>query len=206
MLSASIALIYSVVGLKNFLAILTPLQSTDVRAVFLIVFSFFLTVFTVRQVQSNGWDAVEQLLGNSRQFLLGIAVGILMLAIMLVYLAYLPSSGAMGSFYLKLSRLTPLVVLAIIFLPLTELFFRAFALPSLEDRYDRLLALFISAGLFALVLATPVPILIAFGVGLAEIFRRSNSGLTPFVAQVVFHVGLVISVSFVPWVRSLFMF
>ncbi|UCH24304.1 MAG: tetratricopeptide repeat protein [Trueperaceae bacterium] len=206
LLSATIALVYSVVGLKNFLAILTPLQSTDVRAVFLIVFSFFLTVFTVRQVQSNGWDAVEQLLGNSRQFLLGIAVGILMLAIMLVYLAYLPSSGAMGSFYLKLSRLTPLVVLAIIFLPLTELFFRAFALPSLEDRYDRLLALFISAGLFALVLATPVPILIAFGVGLAEIFRRSNSGLTPFVAQVVFHVGLVISVSFIPWVRSLFMF
>lgn len=90
-------------------------------------------------------------------------------------------------------------------LPLTELFFRSFLIPSLRRRYDPTTAGFASAGVYALALVTPIPLLFVIGLVLTEVFRRRRNGLTPLIAQMVVGIGLVLLVAFADWPRSLFM-
>ncbi len=205
LMAALAALVFSLVVYDNVLAILTPLQQTDVRAVFLLVFTVLLVLLTWRRVAINGWDPMDRLLGSGEQTLAGIGLGLLLLVATLAYLAYLPLGGFLGPFYLDLSRLTPLVVAAVVLLPLCELFFRAFVIPPLTRRYDAAIAVTGSASLYALVLVTPVLLLFAIGATLAAVYRRRSNGITPLVAQLVFHVGLVLAVAFSPWARSLFL-
>ena len=56
----------------------------------------------------------------------------------------------------------------------------------------------------SIIFFSPVLLLAIFGLGLTELFRRRRNGITPLVAMVVFHLGLVVSVAFSPWIRSLF--
>ena len=204
-LGLAIALTYGVLVYENALAILTPLQATDVRAVLLISFSLIVTLLTIRRVRANGWDAFDRLLGGSDQVPLGIVVGLAMVAALLAYLVYRPEGPWLGGFFLDMSRLTPALVIAMALLPLTELLFRAFAFPTLAKRYDDTFALIISGSLSALVLVTPLLVLLVFGLVLAEIYRRRGNGLTVLVAQFVFYLGLVLMVAFSPWARSLFL-
>ena len=201
----AIALVYSVVVFQNVMAIATPLQASDVRSVFFITFAVLSTLLCIRSVQRNGWDPSERLLGGSSQMLNGALVGLVFLAIMLGYLAIRMDGTVLGPFFLDLSRTTPLIVAALVLLPLSELFFRAYAYPALERRYDRWIATFITAGLFALVLFTPVVVMVVFGMVLTEIFRRSRSGAVPVVTQLVFHLGLVVAIALSPWARGLFL-
>ena len=204
--SLAAAVAYSLIAFNNALAIMTPLQDTEVRAVLLITFSLMATLLTVRRVQQNGWDAFEKLLGSAEQAFLGIVIGLVLVAAMLAYLAFRPEAVWLGDFFLDLSRLTPLVIVAMVLLPLSELLFRAFAYPTLMNRYDRSIGLIISGGLSALVLVTPVVLLYIFGLVLSEMFRRRNNGMTVVVTQLVFYLGLVLVVAFIPWARSLFVF
>jgi membrane protease YdiL (CAAX protease family) len=135
----------------------------------------------------------------------GIGLGILMLAAVLAYLAYAPLGGLLGPFYLDPTHLTPLVVAALVLLPLTELFFRAFLIPPLRRRYDGSIATIGSAALYGLTLVTPVALLFVFGLVLSEVYRRRSNGITPLLAQLVLNVGLVLAVAFSPWARSLFL-
>ncbi len=57
-----------------------------------------------------------------------------------------------------------------------------------------------------MVLVTPVVLLYIFGLVLSEMFRRRNNGMTVVVTQLVFYLGLVLVVAFIPWARSLFVF
>jgi tetratricopeptide (TPR) repeat protein len=205
LLAALAALVYSLVVYDNALAFLTPLQETDVRAVFLIALSVLLVSLTWRRVSINGWDPFERLLGSGEQAMAGIGLGILLLAAVLGYLAYIPHKGLLGPFYLNLTRLTPLVIVALVLLPLTELFFRAFLIPPLRRRYDASIATIGSAALYGLALFTPVALLFVFGLVLAEVFRRRSNGITPLLAQLVLNVGLVLAVAFSAWARSLFL-
>ena len=205
LLAALAALVYSLVVYDNALAFLTPLQETDVRAVFLIALSVLLVVLTWRRVGLNGWDPFERLLGSGEQAMAGIGLGIVLLAAVLGYLAYVPRGGLLGPFYLNLTHLTPLVIVALVLLPLTELFFRAFLVPPLRRRYDAGIATLGSAALYGLALFTPVALLFVFGLALAEVFRRRSNGITPLLAQLVLNVGLVLAVAFSAWARSLFL-
>ena len=205
LLAALAALVYSLAVYDNALAFLTPLQETDVRAVFLIALSLLLLILTWRRVGTNGWDPVERLLGSGEQALAGIGLGLVLLAAMLAYLAYIPQGGLLGPFFLNLTHLTPLVIAALVLLPLTELFFRAFLIPPMRRRYGDGIAVTGSAALYGLTLVTPVALLFLFGLALAEIFRRRSNGITPLLAQLVLNVGLVLAVAFSPWARSLFL-
>jgi len=205
MLAALAALVYSLAVYNNALAFLTPLQETDVRAVFLIALSLLLVGLTWRRASMNGWDPVERLLGSGEQAMAGIGLGILLLAAVLAYLTYAPRGGLLGPFYLDLTHLTPLVIAALVLLPLTEVFFRAFLIPPLRRRYDAGIATIVSAALYGLTLVTPVALLFVFGLTLAEVFRRRSNGITPLLAQLVLNVGLVLAVAFSPWARSLFL-
>jgi len=205
LLAALAALVYSLVVFNNALAFLTPLQETDVRAVFLIALSLLLVGLAWRRVALNGWDPVERLLGSGEQALTGIGLGILMLAAVLAYLTYAPRGGLLGPFYLGPTYLTPLVVAALVLLPLTELYFRAFLIPPLRRRYDGSIATIGSAAVYGLTLVTPVALLFVLGLALSEVYRRRSNGITPLLAQLVLNVGLVLAVAFSPWARSLFL-
>ncbi len=201
--AAAVALIYSLLIYNNLLAVITPIQGSNVRAVFLLVLTLMLAGLTWRRVARHGWDPVERLLGSGDQAMLGIGLGVLLLAATLAYVAYAPDHGILGPFYLDLTRLTPLVVAALVLLPLSELYFRAFLIPALRNRYDPGTAAFASASVYALVLVTPIPVLFLSGLLLSEVFRRRGSGMTPLIAQFVFGIGLVLLVAYSSGVRSL---
>ena len=197
---------YSYLRYENLLAIITPLQQNDVRALGIAVMAFCLTLFALQRVQRNGWNALETLLGKSADIGLGLGVGIVLLAVVVAYYYYLGDMPwAMGGgFYLDFLMISPLLIAAVVLLPLAELFFRAFVMPPLTRRYHPVIAVLMSSVLSALVLVTPPLLLIAIGLALAASYKRSNDGLTPLVAQVVLHLGLLLGVSFNMWMRTLF--
>jgi membrane protease YdiL (CAAX protease family)/Tfp pilus assembly protein PilF len=199
------AYLYGAFVFNNYLAFLTPLQSADTLAVFLITFTLIAVAGAWRRVRLSNQDPVEKLFGRSDQLLGGIGLGILLLAITLLYLGFLPRGGLYGAFYFNLNQLTVPVVVALIVVPFSELFFRAFALPPLMQRYGGTTAIIISAGLYALVLGTPVLLLVALGAILAAAFRSTGSGLLVFVAQLTLHAGLLLAVTFSSWTATLFL-
>lgn len=204
LVALAITLVYGQVRYDNLLVLLTPVLQSDARALFLLTTSVLLALLTWRRVQMNGFEPLEALMGRSDRAGTGFVWGVLFLAATLAYLHYRPFDGSLGVFYLDLFQLTPFVVAAAILVPLTELFFRAFLLPPLTRRYDAAIATIVSAALYALVFSTPVALLAAFGLLLADAFRRRKSGWEPLVAQLTLHVGLLIAVSASPWARSLF--
>ncbi len=209
MLSLGVAIVaafaFSILRYNNFLAMATPWQSNEVRAVFVLVLTLMLASTAVWRATRNGWDPVERLIGSIDQSPVGILSGVVLLVAALAYLAFAPRFGLDGSYYLNLAKLTPLIIAAAILLPLSELYFRAFVMPPLIKRYDRSLAFFIAAALSALSFASPLFLLIAVGLLLSEVFRRTNSGVNPLIAQLVLNFGLIMAVQFVPWVHGLFL-
>jgi tetratricopeptide (TPR) repeat protein/membrane protease YdiL (CAAX protease family) len=199
------AFAFSVLRYNNFLALATPWQANEVRAVFVLALTLMLAFTAVWRATRNGWDPVERLIGSIDQSPLGVLSGVILLAAALGYMAIAPRFGLESGYYLNLAKLTPLIIAAAILLPLSELYFRAFVMPPLIKRYDRSLAFFIAAALSALAFASPLFLLIAVGLLLSEVFRRTNSGVNPLIAQLVLNFGLIMAVQFVPWVHGLFL-
>lgn len=200
-----ISLGYSYLVFHNLLAIVTPLQSSEVRAIFLIALALLLSLLSIWRVQRNRWDAMEVLIGRSQGIPLGVLIGLGLLGVTLLYLAYAPQVPWLGSFYLNFAQLTPTLLGTVVVLPLLELFFRSFALPPMLHRYGASLAIAISACLYALLLGSPLALLLIAGAALGEGFRRTGSGLTPLIAQWVFYLGLVMVTTFSGWSRALFL-
>jgi len=200
-----ISLGYSYWVYQNPLAIVTPLQSSEVRAIFLITLALLLSLLSVWRVQRNRWDAMEVLIGRPHDIPLGMLIGLGLLGAALLYLTYAPQVPWLGYFYLDFAQLTPTLIGAVVVLPLLELFFRSFALPPMLHRYGASLAIAISSGLYALVLGSPLVLLLIAGAALSEGFRRSGNGLTPLIAQWVFYLGLVMVTTFSGWGRALFL-
>ena len=203
-LSLSVAFVYGVLRYENYLAFLTPLQSGDLRALFFACFGAFLFLFTVLRTVRNGLDPVATLLGDADKVATGAFIGLGLVVVTLLYLGYSKDFLGKGVFYLDFSRLTPTLVAAAVLVPLSEVFFRAFAQPPLQERYPRHYGVLVSGTLFALVFASPALLLLAIGFALAAFFHRTGSGLAPLVASLVFHLGLVVGVALLPWVRQLF--
>ena len=194
-------LLFSLLRYNNLLALFTPWQANEVRAVYVLTLTLMLAATAIWRVKRNGWDPVERLVGSIEQSPMGILFGLVLLAAALAYMTYAPRLGIISSYYLNLIKLTPLVIIAAILIPLSELYFRAFVMPPLEKRYDKTLAFCIAAALSALAFASPLFLLIVFGLLMSEVFRRTNSGVNPLIAQFVLNVGLIVGVQFIPWVR-----
>jgi tetratricopeptide (TPR) repeat protein len=200
-------LVYSVLVHRNTLAFVTPLQREDARAVYLALLALCLTVMAAWRVRSRGWSASEKLLGSSGDLSLALLAGTGLLALVIGYLYVAPRflGEAWGGYYLDLFHLRPTVVAAALLVPLAGLFFSAFALPALLKRYRPPYAAAIGTLLFALVLVSPLPLLLVLGWVLTRLFLRSANGQTPVVAHLVVNVGLVLGVAFLPFVRTLFL-
>ncbi len=187
------AVIYGYVRYHNFIALLTPFQSAEMRAVFLTVLALFLAGLSIWRVSANGWQPVKTLLGSPSQALLGIGLGGVLLAGTFGFQA-VASATAWTGLYPANVPLMPAFI-AVLALPFAELFFRAFAIPSLERRYTPFYGVAISSVLYALVLGTPLLLLFIIGVVLGVVYWRTKSGFTPLLAQLTFNVGLLVSAS-----------
>jgi tetratricopeptide (TPR) repeat protein len=203
-LGAVIAFVYGLWRYDNYLAIITPVQSADTQALFLAITALFLTGFAFFRVRQFGWDPAEVLLGVVDHIPLGIVTGLGMLALAIGFQYFVGQNFFFSGFYLSTAQLTPTVAAAALLLPLSELFFRAFLIPPLKKRYDALFAVIISALLYGLLLGAPVVLLLAFGYLLATVFIRTNSGINTVVASLVFHLGLLVAIAFIPFVRGIF--
>ncbi len=189
----STALLYGYIRYQNLLAMLTPLQSDELRALFLAALALFLAGLSIWRVKVNGWQPVKTLLGSPSQAFLGVMLGGALLAGTLGFRAY-ASQPLWTGFYALNTPLTPALI-AVLTLPLAELFFRSFAIPSLERRYTPFYGVAISSTLYALVLGTPLLLLFIIGVVLGVVYWRTKSGFTPLLAQLTFNLGLLLSAS-----------
>ncbi|MEM7738062.1 MAG: tetratricopeptide repeat protein [Deinococcota bacterium] len=203
-----VMLVYSYLAHGNPLAVITPLQAADTKAVFLITAFVLLTLLSMRKVRAKGWRRpLHELLGDKAQASLGVAVGLGLLAAILGYRFWVsrnyPDVVWLQGFYLDFSQLTPFVIVAALLVPVAEVYFRAFATTPLSQRYGDTIGLLIATSIFALVLATPAPLLVVIGVALGGIFMRNRDGRTPIIAQATLHVGLILALGFSTFVRSL---
>lgn len=189
---------------NNFLAILTPFQNGVIKDLYFICFALTLFALSLQTTAANGWNVRDQLFGRLRRevALDGPAVGLLMLGAALLYQFGVQFINFKG-FYLDLSNWRTTLGAAVLVLPLTEVYWRAFALFPLEKRYGQGIAYAITSVLYALALTSPLPLLIGFGVGLLYFTNRSGGTLPAIVAQWVFHVGLLLALS-IPLVRTWF--
>ncbi len=188
----------------NYLAIMTPFQSAQIKDIYFIFFSLTLVGLSFQTALSNGWNARQQLLGSAKRELAldGPAVGLAMLAVALLY-QYGAQFLNFRGFYLDLSTWRTSLAAAVIILPLTEVFFRAFALYPMEKRYGQPIAYAILSVIYALALTSPIPLLIGVAVGLLYFTNRAGGTLPAIVAQWVFHVGLLLTL-LIPTVRTWF--
>ena len=188
-----ITVVYGCIRYQNLLAILTPLQGAELRALFLGMLALFLASLAVWRVTRNGWRPVVTLLGSPSGALLGIGLGMFFLAGTFGFQAYASQPLWTGLYPADVPFVPALI--AVLTLPLAELFFRAFAIPSLGRRYTPFYGVAISSTLYALVLGTPLLLLFIVGVALGVAYWRTKSGLTPLLAQLTFNVGLLLGTS-----------
>jgi hypothetical protein len=199
------AVIYGVVVYGNLLALLTPHQQHEARAVYLIMFAVVASLLAWQRTRALGWNARQRLAGSADGVAAGIVVGALVYAVMLGYLIYVPRGGWAGPFFLDLAWPTPMRFAALAVVPIAEFYFRGFLRPAIEERYGAGLSVAIMALVWALALATPVAALVPIGLALAEIDRRRPNGLTAVVALWIAWLGLAVTVLIAPYVRGLFL-
>jgi tetratricopeptide (TPR) repeat protein len=188
----------------NYLAILTPYQSAVARDLYFIFFALTLVLLCFQTASANGWNAREQLLGSAQRevALDGPAVGLAILAVALLYqfgVSFLNFKG----FYIDFTVWRTTLPLVILLLPLTEVYFRAFALYPMEKRYGVGIAYAILSVVYALALASPIPLLIGIGLALLYFANRTSGTMPAVVAQWVFNAGLLLCL-LIPTVRTWF--
>lgn len=199
------SLIYTSLAYSNLLALLTPHQQHDARAVYLIGFGLTSAVLSWWRVRKNGWEPADRLLGRADGALSGLLLGALIYAATLAYLLYLPRGGWAGTFFLDLVALTPLRVIALAVLPLSAVFFFGLLRPAATRRYGSAFGLAVTAIALALSLATPLLLLLPVAIVLVEADRRRPNPLSAMTALWVALLGLAATVGISPFVRSLFL-
>lgn len=211
LLSLPLAMAYGVARYGNLLAMFTPVQDGDTRAVLFITFSLVVAWGAWRSAARNGWQPKTALLGTIGRpsqesgAAKGVLLGLLMLAATFVYRAYLPEWEWLGNHFLDLAHLTTAAAVALLVIPLSEIYFRSFAFPAFERRYGPEMAIIISAVLSALIFTTPAPLLLGIGLVLATVYRGSRNGALTFTAMATLHWGLLLAVLTLPLARSLFL-
>jgi membrane protease YdiL (CAAX protease family) len=206
LVALAVTLVYSLVRHDNVLALLTPVQQDDARAVYLIAFALTTAALSWQRLRRLGVDAGERLLGtpSADRVASGVAAGLAMVAVVVAYFAFTDRTGVFGGFFVDLARPTVATAVALALVPVSELYFRGFLYPALARRYDARLAVVVSGLVFGLAFGTPVLLMVLIGLGLAELHRRRPHGLMLLSTVVVGWIGLVLVAALSPTVRSLF--
>lgn len=189
----------------NFFAILTPSQSGVAIDTFLIVMSLTMLLLSFQTAKTNGWKIGQVLFGKPSQESIaeGVAVGLIAVALAIGY-QFLSRQLGMVSFFTDVLNWRISLVLLIVVLPFSEVFFRAFAFYPLEKRYGTLIGSSIALTLFALCLVAPAPYLLIHGALLTFVAARAKSTVPSIVAQAIFLVGILACIYFFPVIRNWF--
>lgn len=183
---------WSILVLQNYTALFTPLQAAEVKAMFLITFTVIAVGGSFIAARRHGWKPAEKLLGSGEQVVPGLLLGLLLLLLAILWLRFVPVGFLNTPWHFNLNRLSGLSLAALALLPLSELYFRSFAVPAFEKRYGANTAVFLAAALYALILGTPVVLSLVIGVILGVGFLRNRSGFYVVTAQLVLQLGLVL--------------
>ncbi len=196
---------YSRLGLGNWLAVLTPVQSAGARDVFLGVLGLALAAATVWQLRRLGWNWREQLpmRFDGSSILDGALFGLVLAALVVGFQWATQRFGFAQGFYLDFVQPRNTLVLPLVTLPLTEIFFRAFNFPAFDKRYGDVGQIMLVLQ-FALVFATPLVLLILLGYGLYRLYDRNHNIAPLMVAWWVGYAALLVLSVFVPLVRGVF--
>jgi tetratricopeptide (TPR) repeat protein len=202
-----VALLAGRVIYGNFLAILTPTQSGVARDIYFSVFAVTLAALSFRNARRAGWNPRDLLVGPLRRDLVvdGAAIGLGLVAVTLLYqFAVHALHITLDGFYLGVFTPRWTLILPILTLPLTEIFFRAYASYPLEKRYGRDIAYPALAVMYALCLGAPIMLLVIGAVVLLFLANRLRSTAPAMVAQWVYYAVLALIVSSLPIVRTWF--
>ena len=107
-----------------------------------------------------------------------------------------------GSRKLRIS--SPTALLPILLLPLTEIYFRAFAVFPIEKRYGQITGSVVLVLLFSVTFVMPIILLAVFGAALLYYTNRQKSVVPAIVGQLVFYLALLFMLASFPAVRSWF--
>jgi tetratricopeptide (TPR) repeat protein len=189
----------------NYLALFTPVQGDVARDLFFGFFAITLLGLSWYTTQRNGWKAAQLLIGkfSPSQIAEGIVLGVVITVLTLGY-QYGAKTLHFTGFYLHLEYWRLSALLPILLLPLTEIFFRAFAVFPIEKRYGQTLGAVVLVLLFAVTFASPVILLVFIGAGVLYYTNREKSVIPAIIGQLVFYVALVFLLS-VPIVRTWFL-
>lgn len=189
----------------NFFAILTPFQSGIATDTFFIVMTLTMLLLSFQTAKTNGWNPVQVLFGKPSQesIVEGVAAGLLSVLLVIGYQFAARQLGVVTFFTDVLNWRISLVFLVLL-LPLSEVFFRAFAVYPLEKRYGTLIGSSIAVTVFALCLTNPMLFLLIQGGLLVFIANRAKSAIPSMVAQAIFLVGLLLCLNYIPVIRNWF--
>lgn len=199
------SLVYSVLMLGNLLALLTPLQRHDALAVYFIAFALSAAALTWRRLRRAGLDAGSVLLGPSGTLPYAFLVGLGVTGVIAAYLLFVPREGLFGPFPFDLARPTPLVVAALVLLPLAEFAFRGLLQPSLSRRYGSPWTIALMALVWAVAYGTPVLAMLVIGAALAALTRRYPGAFPATAAVAIGWLVLLALSSALPAMRGLFL-
>jgi tetratricopeptide (TPR) repeat protein len=189
----------------NFFAILTPYQSGIATDTFLIVMTLTMLLLSFQTAKANDWKINEVLFGKAtpESMAEGIAAGLLLVGLAIAYQFGMRQLGISGFFTDVLNWRVSLILLVLV-VPLSEVFFRAFALFPLEKRYGTVIGSTIAVTLFALCFVAPLPLLLLHGGILVFVAVRAKSTVPTMLAQVIFLIGLLSCLAFIPAIRNWF--
>ena len=199
------SLTYSVLVQGNLLALFTPLQRHDALAVYMIAFALSAAALAWTRLRRAGVDAGAVLLGPPGTLAPAFLAGLGVAGVVWAYLALFPRGGVFGAFPFDLARITPLVVAALVLLPLAEFAFRGLLQPSLSRRYGTPWTIALMALVWSIAYGTPMLAMLVIGAGLAYLTRRFPGALSATITVLVGWLTLLALATAFNAVRGLFL-
>lgn len=191
-------LVYGSARFNNLLAIWTPIQDAEAIPVFTALFALILLLMSVQGVRKVGWKSRKVLWIAGEHWQLGVGLGVLWGVASLAYIYFtralpVPISG----YFLPLAQPSYWLFLAFL-MPLSEIFFRAYAMPPLEKRYDTWLASGVIVVLYGLCNLLPVPLMLLEGAVLLGLYLYTKSAIPGMLFKLFTYVVLIAASWFLP--------
>ena len=203
------SMVYGSALYSNLLALWTPLQRNEALPIFYFTFAMLVFALTWQNLRSQGWKPNTLLFAPylPQNLSLGILTGIAWAFVSVLY-ANLTRSlpQPWNGYFLPLELPSFWLIFALLALPLTEPFWRAYAFTPLEKRYERPIAVGILVCLYGLIFGVPLPLMLLEGALLMglTLYKRNNSSTPAMAMRFTLYISLGVVAFLLPAVRVWF--
>lgn len=203
------SMVYGSALYSNLLALWTPLQRNEALPIFYFTFAMLVFALTWQSLRSQGWKPNTLLFAPylPQNLSLGILTGIAWAFVSVLY-ANLTRSlpQPWNGYFLPLELPSFWLIFALLALPLTEPFWRAYAFTPLEKRYERPIAVGILVCLYGLIFGVPLPLMLLEGALLMglTLYKRNNSSTPAMAMRFTLYISLGVVAFLLPAVRVWF--